>query len=337
MPANKKHRKPNIAKYTSLAAMVVIVIGSSSVQTASSFNQMSKSNITAKADSIKAPTNLKVKSLLGGQTELSWVPAATSYTTGYKILRSDNIYGPWSEVANIKGKTISSYTDTTSFGGQWIYRVESVWSNWVSTSPGFESPPAIGRDFFDAFNESTVIESLDGKLTADGSSVWQVWSGVIDSGKGWATGRSAIGVGDVAVVRTPTQDAKVFIADMDGVERFIVRGKDPKNYIYAGSAESSINGSTNWSGSFEIGIMKNGVATVLASKPIGSENQNFRLEVKGTEIKAIINANRDDPSRGSEYLTASTSFLLNDATATYFGFGFTRSPWGITDYTFNAF
>lgn len=307
--------------------------------TTSSVSEATQSNLTdtvsaqtrIAADTLKPPSTLKISSVRVGETDLSWTSSASSYVAGYRVLRSENMYGPWKTLANL-GKTTLKYTDTTGGATQWIYRVEAVYSNWLSASPGFEAPPPVGRDFFDSFTGPAGL--LDKRRTEDGSSVWQVWSGTIAiSGDGWTNGAEHGGLGSVAVVRTPTQDATLFMNDVDGAERFILRGKDPQNYIYVGGA-APLSGT--WLGLFEIVEVKNGVKNVLMTGNTVLDNQDMRVEIKGSTIKVWLAANKTNQSAGTLFATVSSDFLLNDPTATYFGLGFSRTGFSIGDITFNA-
>jgi hypothetical protein len=270
--------------------------------------------------------------------KLTWAQSPSTYTTGYKILRSLNVYGPWSTVASVSGRGTVTYTDTTAGVTQWIYRVESIWQNWMSVSAGFEAPPAVGRDFFDTFaTPGNVLMSLDKQPTADGSSVWQVWSGYVETGgsSGWATSRGVNPEHSMAVVRTPASDAKMFAEDFDGAERFIIRGKDPLNFIYVGGTEAARLGGP-WLGEFEIGEVRNGVITQLVNKNMLSDNKDMRVEVLGSSIKVYIDAVRGVDGSGTLHASVTSSYLQTDPDATYFGLGYTRAGFGISDFTFNA-
>lgn len=148
---NRKSAKPKVRVAHSIAVLALASVITMPMVTGSeaAFTSSSEATITTKSDSIVAPTSLKLTSLVGGQTQLTWTASNSSYATGYKILRSTNAYGPWTEIGTVTGRTTTSYIDTKSGNTQWIYRVEATWGNWVSTSPGFEAPPAVGRSFYD--------------------------------------------------------------------------------------------------------------------------------------------------------------------------------------------
>ena len=67
------------------------------------------------------------------------------------------------------------YVDKTSGAKSYFYKIEAVYKNWLSSGISFVAPPAVGKSFFDDFNGP--FGDLNGKITEDGSSTWQVWSG----------------------------------------------------------------------------------------------------------------------------------------------------------------
>lgn len=307
------------------------------VSTEANFEDKATSNIQVSSDSISAPTNLKVASVTVGQTDLSWTASPSTFTTGYRIYRAESAYGPWAAIADVSGRTTVKYIDKNIGTKKWFYRVESTWDNWVSTSPGYEAPPAVGRSFYDTFK---TLGNLDGRITGDGSSVWQVWSGSI-SVQNNPGGVSAFGSGyiagatprpAVAVVRTPTQDARIFEADFDGSEGVVLRGKDPLNYIYVGGA---VGGKSD-DGSFEISEYRNGVRTVLKSISSGPTNKDFRIEIQGNQIRAYVDAKNGVNTSGTLYMSATSDFLYGDPTATYFGIGF-NGDFGNMGFYFDAY
>ena len=300
--------------------------------TEAAFTSTAESSISVESDTMDAPTSLNVANVRVGETDLTWTPTISSYATGYTVLRSENKYGPWTTLATIPGKTASSYIDKTSAGKAWFYRVESIFKNWVSVSTGYEAPPAVGTEFYDSF--SGPARSIDGAQTEDGKSTWQLWAGDLRyTGAGWMNDYAATSVDDasVAVVRTPVQDAALFMTDVDGSERFILRGKDPKNYIYAGGT-----GTSNWYATFEIAEVRDGKRTVLLNKPTIADNQNMRVEIRGNKIIVYVGAKSNDPKSGTVHAEVTTDWLMNDPSATYFGFGFSKSGFGINDFYFNA-
>lgn len=311
----------------SVLTFSTFLFSSSVVPSQAVLSDSSKVTVASKSDKIAAPSGLKVTSIGGGTNSLSWTASASAYTTGYKILRSTSVYGPWTTIANVTGRGTVTYSDTTAGATQWVYRVEASWQNWMSVSVGYEAPPVVGLSFTDGLGftgtQAGVAGDMDGRTTDDGSSTWQVWTGsvYINAYYNWGFGAQGSGYGALpatAVVRTPTQNATVWGADFDSSEGFVIRGKDPKNFIHVGGKI----GSTRDDGSFEIATVSNGVRTVLYSTTIGA-NQDVRVEVEGTTIRAYKGAVKEYGGAGTLIRTQTTSFLANDPTATYFGIALT--------------
>lgn len=295
------------------------------------FSDEAQVGVEARAATLESAQGLIVRAIRFNETDLSWQRSNSDYAQGYKIYRSKSKYGPWSEIATIPNPETLNYIDTTGGVTTWVYRVEAFAYSWISTSEGFEAPPPIGSYFFDSFEGPK--RSLDGQPTQDGSSIWQVWHGDLRyNGEGRLNDHTTDGTPSVAVVRTPAQNGVIFMADMDGSERFVFRGKDPQNYIYAGG----IAGNGFQSASFEIAEMRNGVRNVLWSGSTGSENIDMRLVVNGNHISIYRNAVNGDNDSGSLFTEATSNYLIGDSGATYFGFGFASDDFGITDYTFQA-
>lgn len=338
---SKIRNKTTIYLGASITAFAVLAILSTSLlevdKSVSSLNSNSTVTTNPKADTIKAPTQLNVSNVRVGETDLSWVASNSTYTTGYRILRSNNIYGPWNKIGEVSGRDIVKFTDTTSAANSWFYRVEAVYGSWQSVSVGYEAPPPVGREFFDSFLRSgQQALPLDGQRTEDGKSVWQVWGGEINSGHGIAISISPTGTRAIGVVRTPVHDGTMFAEDFDGAERLILRGKDPDNYLYVGSADHTAQTGLAYGSSFEIGEVRDGVVIPLKTGTTGGLDKDVRIEVSGSTIKGYIDAKRDDEVSGTLLMTAETSFLQDDPDATYFGIGFTRPGFGINDFSFKA-
>lgn len=306
----------------SLSAIIIAgLVTFPSVNTNSDLLSSAAVSVKASADKLAAPTNLTIKNVRVGETDLSWSASTSSITTGYKILRSETAYGPWTTIGSTNSPTAVTYIDKTSGAKKWNYRVESVFSNWMSEGPAFAAPPAVGLSFHDTL---TVFGSLDKRTTSDGSSTWQVWNGTVIVGEypSWGVGAQGTGYGALpatAVVRTPANNATVWGSDLDGHEGFVIRGKDPLNYIHVGGKP----GAARDDGSFQIATVSNGVRTILLDKPMGGGEKNVRVEVQGNNIKAYINATRGVNTQGTLHADVNTSFLATDPAATYFGIAFT--------------
>lgn len=322
---------------SALTAFSILALSSSIAPSESGFISTNTANIAVSADNMAPPTSIKVQNLRVGETDISWTASNSSYVTGYKVYRSATQYGPWVLLGSTTSRTTVKYVDKTSGAQSYYYKVDSVYNNWATPEFSFVAPPAVGRYFFDGFEGEA--GNLDGRQTEDGSSRWLVWSGQMSTeGSNTIGGKAAYGTpgtgpspgnGDVAVVRTPVNDAWVFATDFDGFERFVLRGKDPDNYIYVGGGGKV--------STFEITEVRDGVKTVLASKVTDGPDKDFRVEIQGDTIKAFVNANSADPTSGTLHLSATSTFQQDDPAATYFGIGFTRGGYGINDFTFQAF
>lgn len=325
---------PNFFKALGLTTAVFVLTANLVSSTESVLSDKGTVTSTSKADVIIPPTTLKLSNVTVGQTNLSWTASASTYATGYAIYRSTAAYGPWTLIGNVSGRTTTSYVDQTSGATSYFYRVEAKFANWLSKSTSAQAPPAVGLSFYDSFEGPS--EDLDGRITQDKTSTWQLWSGYARIGGSTGT-KSAYGTntpditpenGDVVVVRTPVHDGWMYGADFDGFERIIIRGKDSRNFLYVGG--------NNTSGSLDIGEVRNDVLTVLKSATPGT-NQNIRVQVQGSTIKVYTGATRGSSTDGTLILSHSTTFLQADTSATYFGIGFTRGGYGIDDFTFEAY
>lgn len=342
---NQSHIRQHYIASTvaSLATVSVLLLSSSVAPSESVFTSSSTAKVSVTADKLAPPTSIKLANVRVGETDVSWTASASTYVTGYKIYRSSVIAGPWVLLGSTTGRTSVKYVDKTSGANSYFYKIEAIHNNWVTPGISFVAPPAVGRSFYDGFEGPA--GNLDNRRTEDGKSNWLVWSGEMSTADsnprdlpgiphdfaayGTPNANPSPGNGDVAVVRTPVNDAWVFATDFDGLERFILRGKDPSNYIYVGGAGGVAT--------FEIVEVKNGVKTVLASKPTTGSDKNFRVEIRGSTISAYIDAVKSDATSGTLHLSATSTFQQTDSTATYFGIGFSRGGYGINDFTFQAF
>lgn len=346
-------RKKHAILSSVVMAMCVLAVSmgfiDSMLKTESKFTSSATAKITTKADTLAAPANIKISNTRVGETDISWDPSSSDYATGYNVYRASVVAGPWTKIGSTDNRTKVTFVDKTSGAKSYFYKIETTYNNWFSSATSFVAPPAVGRSFFDDFNGS--FGDLNGKVTEDGSSTWQVWSGemsttqananVIDAPYEVAAyGTPGYGPspnnGDVAVVRTPVNDGWVFASDLDGYERVILRGKDPNNYIYAGGAEVINDKNALVTGYFEIAEIRNGIKHVLMTTNPG-DNKNFRVEVQGDKIRAYIDAVKTDPNSGTLHMEVVSTFQQTDPLATYFGIGFNRGGFGINDFTFEAF
>lgn len=237
-------------------------------------------------------------------------------------MRSENKYGPWVQIGEVTGQSSNQYIDKNSGSKSWNYRVESTYIGWTSIGDSYTAPPAAGLNFRDYF---TTAGNLDGRPTEDGLSYWQVWNGTVsveysNDYPGWGYGAKGSGYTTapaMAVVNTPVKDAIVWMADIDGSEGAILRGKDPKNYIYVGGAMGSGKESTT----LEVVAVRNGEGEILKSMTVGWMDRDMRYVIQGNKLQVFMNATKPTDT-GQLILETTVDYLADDPSATYFGMGF---------------
>lgn len=87
--------------------------------------------------SIAAPTAVGAVAdcvVLSPRVTVSWTASASTFTTGYQVLRSAG-GGEYTQVGVIEGRTVTSFTDTVVSGAvTYSYQVQAVYRNWTATS-----------------------------------------------------------------------------------------------------------------------------------------------------------------------------------------------------------
>lgn len=89
------------------------------------YSEYSKELVMKTAPS-KVITTLAEKRSQSG-VKISWNKAASA--DGYQVIRSDKAEGPYKRIAVVSGNTTFSYTDNTSEGKKWFYRVRAYCRN----------------------------------------------------------------------------------------------------------------------------------------------------------------------------------------------------------------
>jgi hypothetical protein len=79
-----------------------------------------------------APTNLTATG--GLSVVLGWTITASSYATGYDVLRGAASGGPYSKIATVTPRTATSYTDVPPLPGMYYYVLQSVYQSWRSVN-----------------------------------------------------------------------------------------------------------------------------------------------------------------------------------------------------------
>ena len=88
---------------------------------------------TLTSGSLLPPTNLSAAAAGGGGAALTWTATTSTIATGYLVLRSSTIGGPYTQIATVSGGTSTSYTDSTATGTVY-YVVQSSVQSWSSAN-----------------------------------------------------------------------------------------------------------------------------------------------------------------------------------------------------------
>lgn len=87
--------------------------------------------------SIAAPTGVGAVAgcvVLSPRVTISWTASASTFTTGYRVLRSVG-GGEYAQVGSVEGRTGTSFTDPSVVGAAtYSYEVQAVHENWTATS-----------------------------------------------------------------------------------------------------------------------------------------------------------------------------------------------------------
>jgi hypothetical protein len=82
------------------------------------FSGTASATQTATSGALAAPTGLTAAGgcqvlVLGPKIELAWTASASTFATGYDILRATSSAGPYSLRASVNGRATTTYTDTS--------------------------------------------------------------------------------------------------------------------------------------------------------------------------------------------------------------------------------
>jgi hypothetical protein len=86
---------------------------------------------------LSAPTSLTATG--GLSVVLGWSITASSYATGYDVLRATASGGPYTKIATVTPRTASSYTDAPPLPGTYYYVLQSVYQSWRSVNSNEKS------------------------------------------------------------------------------------------------------------------------------------------------------------------------------------------------------
>ena len=107
------------ASFTSVTAAVATVMSSGTLA--------SPTGVTA----VKGTCSI----LSSTQVNVSWSASASTFATGYTILRSTTSGSGYASVGSVSGPSTTSFTDTTpAFSTTYYYVVRATRNNWVSAN-----------------------------------------------------------------------------------------------------------------------------------------------------------------------------------------------------------
>ena len=76
---------------------------------------------------------------------LTWTASTTAFADGYKIYRSTESTGPWTEIAiTVNGPSTTTYRDDTAPTSILYYKINSYRYNWTSVDSNTASAPLVG-------------------------------------------------------------------------------------------------------------------------------------------------------------------------------------------------
>ena len=124
---------------TRLLAAVAIVFGilTVAVPVASAvFGQSAMvSGNSFTTDELDPPTGLSATAD-GSDIDLTWTATVDSYATGYRVLRSTSSGGPYTQIDELIGQGMTTYTDVNPGSGTFFYVLRSYYEQWESANSG---------------------------------------------------------------------------------------------------------------------------------------------------------------------------------------------------------
>jgi hypothetical protein len=123
----------------SLAAGLATVAIASFTSTSSPVAQ------TVATASLAPPTGLTATCVpLSSNVTLTWTATTSQAATGYAVLRSTTILGPYSQIGTVTGRATTSFTTTIAVLQTYYYVVEATRNNWTSTTSNQSGVQATG-------------------------------------------------------------------------------------------------------------------------------------------------------------------------------------------------
>lgn len=124
-------RRSLVATGAVLLAVIVVSAGVGASLAAFSARTSNSGNILG-TDGLAAPTNLTASGI--GFINLSWTETDTTWASGYLVYRSTTSGGPYSQIAQIVGRSNTSHTDGPILGTR-FYVVRAYYDGTSWTSP----------------------------------------------------------------------------------------------------------------------------------------------------------------------------------------------------------
>ena len=94
-------------------------------------NTKSVASNTLSTSTMAAPTGLAAAG--GANIVLTWTATATTYATGYNVLRSSTSGSGYAQIAQVTPRATVTYTDSPS-AGTYYYVLQSYFQNWISAN-----------------------------------------------------------------------------------------------------------------------------------------------------------------------------------------------------------
>jgi len=132
---------PNIRLLTQrhtkrISPMVIVVLASLLVVAATTTRSRAayadftgNSGSAFSADILQPPAGLT--GACGATINLNWTATPDAYPTGHRVMRSDTTGGPYTQIASVTPRTVTTYGDTPA-AGSYYYVVRAYYLNWIS-------------------------------------------------------------------------------------------------------------------------------------------------------------------------------------------------------------
>lgn len=131
---------PELRRAAAVVAVLVLVLSSAITAAQAAFtDRTSAAALPLSTATLAAPATESASASCSGlvpRATVSWAVSASPFVTGYRVFRRTGAAGPFLQVAEVPGRTSTSYVDgplviATAYG----YRVDAVYQSWSSSSP----------------------------------------------------------------------------------------------------------------------------------------------------------------------------------------------------------